>query len=557
MSVSRNRAGIHEVRYSNDVDEPMPGLRDLTFFGVILGGCALVVTQLWWPTTAPEAKRYDTSAYQSVDHRFDELFHAEWKANQLQAAERADTLLIARRLALGLTGSVPSLEDIRTLERLPDAERVPWYLEHLLADRRSSEYLAERFARAFVGTEDGPFILYRRRRFTNWLTEEFQKNTPYDSMVRSILTDRGLWTDKPSTNFFSVTAQADAKNQPDPVRLAGRTTRAFLGLRLDCAECHNHPFASWKQTDFRGFAAFFGQTQIGFKGLQDGPGEYMIEDKVSKEMAAVSPAVPFAKELLPATGERRERLATWITHPENPYFARATVNRVWAILFGVPLVSSIDNLEPMDRSEALGDRVLQQLAKDFVTHGYDLRWLIRTIAMSRVYQADSKAAFEIGETHERNWAVYPLVRLRPEQVSGATLQASSVNTLNSQTHILIRLMKFGMENDFLRRYGDDGNSEFEEHGGTITQRLILMNGQLVTEKIKQNPLNSSTRIAWMAGDDAKAIEAAYLSILTRRPTPAELEHFLTFLKDGSLNRMQKLEDIYWSLVNSTEFAWGH
>jgi hypothetical protein len=412
-----------------------------------------------------------------------------------------------------------------------------------------------------VGTEGGPFILYRRRRFTNWIADELQKNTPYDALVRSILTERGLWTDKPSTNFFSVTAQADAKNQPDPVRLAARVTRAFLGLRLDCAECHNHPFASWKQTDFRGFAAFFGQTHIGFKGLGDGPGEYLIEDKDTKELTPVAPSVPFAKELLPGTGERRERLATWVTHPKNTYFARSAVNRMWAILFGTPLVTPIDNLDPednpSDRSPNIGDRALTQLAKEFTTHGYDLHWLIRTIASSRVYQLASSAEFDITETHEKAWAVYPLVRLRPEQVSGATLQAASVNTLNAQTHILLRLMKFGQENDFLKRYGDDGNNEFEEHGGTITQRLILMNGQLVSEKIKQNPINASTRIAWMTNDNAKAIEAAYLAVLTRRPTTTESEHFLNFMKDDSLNRMQKLEDIYWSLVNSTEFAWGH
>ena len=539
----------------------MPGLRDATFLGLILGGCVLVGSQLWWPTSAPQPKQYDTSAYQKLDHQLDELFQAEWNEKKLQPAERADRLLICRRLALGLTGSVPSLEDIRTLERLPDAERVPWYLEHLLADRRSSDYLAERFARTFVGTEDGPLILFRRRRFTNWIADELQKNTPYDALVRSILSERGLWTDKPSTNFFSVTAQADAKNQPDPVRLAGRVTRAFLGLRLDCAECHNHPFASWKQTDFRGFAAFFGQTHIGFAGLYDGPGEYQVEDKLTKELAPVPPAVPFAKELLPDTGERRERLAAWVTHPGNPYFARAAVNRVWAILFGTPLVSPIDNLDPADnpgdRPPNLGDRVLGQLAREFTTHGYDLRWLIRTIASSRVYQLSSSAEFDITVYHEKSWAVYPLVRLRPEQVSGATLQAASVRTLNAQTPIFLRLVRYAQENQFLKRYGDDGNSEFEEHGGTITQRLILMNGQMVSEKINQSPLNSSTRIAWMASDNSKAVEAAYLAALTRRPTTAESEHFLDFMKDDSLNRMQKLEDIYWALVNSTEFAWGH
>ena len=138
---------------------------------------------------------------------------------------------------------------------------MPWWLDHILQDRRFADYFAERLARTFVGTEDGPFILYRRRRFVTWLEEQLAHNRPYDQLVRELIAGTGLWTDKPATNFLSVTCQPDHQNQPDPVRLAGRVTRAFLGLRLDCAQCHNHPFADWKQADFQGLSAFFGQTQ--------------------------------------------------------------------------------------------------------------------------------------------------------------------------------------------------------------------------------------------------------------------------------------------------------
>ncbi len=200
-------------------------------------------------------------------------------------------------------GTIPSLEEIRQFEYLPAEQRLPWWIDHILQDRRFADNFAERFARAFVGTEDGPFILYRRRRFVAWLGDQFAANRPYDQIVRELIASEGLWTDKPATNFLSVTIQPDNKNQPDPVRLAGRVTRAFLGLRLDCAQCHNHPFAEWKQADFQGLSAFFGQTHLGFTGVHDGPGEYEVKDRKTQELRIVAPSVPFAAELLPEHGQ--------------------------------------------------------------------------------------------------------------------------------------------------------------------------------------------------------------------------------------------------------------
>jgi hypothetical protein len=430
---------------------------------------------------------------------------------------------------------------------------MPWWVDHVLQDRRFDDYFAERLARTTVGTEGGPFVFFRRRRFTNWLADELAKNTPYDAVVRELIAGRGLWTDHPATNFVSVTAQQEKGNQPDPIRLAGRVTRAFLGLRIDCAQCHNHPFAAWKQTDFEGFSAFFGQTHIGFTGVNDGPGEYEVEDKKTKAKTVVVPQVPFNTELLPDDGTRRQRLAAWVTHPKNPYFARAAVNRVWALMFGRPLVDPVDNLE----TDGPTPPVLQILADDFTAHGFDLRRLIRVIAATEAYRLDSAADFEVTETHEKAWAVFPLTRLRPEQVAGSVLQASQVSTVDGNSHIVIRAVRAGQENEFVTRYGDTGEDEFEGRGGTIPQRLIMMNGKLVKERVDVNVFNSSSRIAWMAADDPKAVEAAYLAVLSRRPTAAEARHFETALKNTELTRAQHLQDLYWALVNSTEFSWNH
>ena len=248
-----------------------------------------------------------------------------------------------RRLSLALTGSIPSLEEIRQFEARPAEGRIDRWLDDLLHDRRTADYLAERFARALVGTEDGPFLLFRRRRFTTWLSDAILANRPYDALVRDLIADQGLWTDHPATNFVSVTFTEETE-RPDPERLAARVSRAFLGIRLDCAQCHDHPFQPWKQADFRGLAAFFGGVTRTCAASATGKACITRWTARPSKPTKVEPRVPFLPELAPSTGSPREQLAGWIVNPANPNLARATVNRIWALLFGRPLVEPVDDL---------------------------------------------------------------------------------------------------------------------------------------------------------------------------------------------------------------------
>jgi len=278
-----------------------------------------------------------------------------------------------------------------------------------------------------------------------------------------------------------------------------------------------------------------------------------VEDRKTQVPKTIEPHVPFAPELLPDHGTRRQQLAGWVTHPKNPYFARAAVNRVWALLFSRPLVDPVDNLEQNETTPP----ALQILADDFLSHGYDLRRLIRLIASSEAFRLDSAADGDDGEAAEKMFAVFPLTRLRPEQVAGGVQQASSVGTLDAQSHIVFRLARYGQQNDFLKRYGDSGEDEFDGRTGTIPQRLLMMNGALVQSNIRDEPLNASMRIALMAPDNPRAVETAYLAALTRRPTAAEEAHFEAALADDHLTRPQRVTDLFWALINSTEFSWNH
>jgi hypothetical protein len=230
-------------------------------------------------------------------------------------------------------------------------------------------------------------------------------------------------------------------------------------------------------------------------------------------------------------------------------------------MIGRPLVEPIDDI-PLESDDFPPG--LQFLADDFVAHGYDVRRLIRLIAASEAFTRDSRADFEITARHEDQRAVFPLTRLRPEQVAGSLIQASSLSTINGQAHVFQRIAMFGQTNEFVKRYGDLGEDEFTDRGGTIPQRLLLMNGELVKERTKENPITSATtRIATLTGKPEKQVEVAYLATLTRRPTEEELAHFVRRLADTDggdgdrRTRQEALEDLYWALINSTEFSWNH
>ncbi len=328
------------------------GRRD-AFFAIVVLGSALTLGSVLLGRPGPAASRRKgpetptAAQLRPAVVRVDAAFRQIWTEQGLTPAPPAPQLAVMRRLNLALTGAIPSLEEIRRFESRPADRRLARWLDDLLRDRRTADYLAERFARAFVGTEDGPFAVFRRRRFTTWLADAFQANRPYDAIVRDLIADSGLWTDHPATNFISVTFDPEM-DLPDPERLAARVSRAFLGVRLDCARCHDHPFQPWKQADFRGLAAFFGGVHSDLRGVRDGELAYHPLDRLTNKPVDVAPRVPFLPELQPDSGTPRQQLAAWVTSPDNPHFARATVNRVWALLFGTPLLEPIDDLPGAD-----------------------------------------------------------------------------------------------------------------------------------------------------------------------------------------------------------------
>ncbi|TWT56416.1 DUF1549 domain-containing protein [Allorhodopirellula solitaria] len=504
----------------------------------------------------------------------------QWKdqiaAAGLEAAPPADWLTVCRRLSLALVGSGMSLEEVRLLERVPEDERIQRHRDALLRDPRFHDYWAERFTRFYVGADEGPFLVYRRRRFRTWLSDQIASQRPYDALVRQLITAEGLWTDRPEVNFYTVTFDS-GDEQPDPIRLAARTCRAFLGLRIDCVECHDDflgnvsmgdptwmggegDFRGGTQQDFHGLAAFFTAAKAkGLQGIRNSQAKYHYQYLYETEEEEVAPEVPFRRDLLPnSEANDRKRLAQWITHPENLQFSRAFVVRVWTLLFGGPPSASVDDL-PLDESP---HPMILTLSHAFIDSGYDMRHLIRLITDSPAFRVDSQSpsgegAFEITARHEQAMAAFPITRLRAEQVAGAVIQAGRVKTLDRESSLLLQLQQFGSRNDFLTRYGDLGEDEFERETATIPQRLVLLNGKLTSETSSWNPvLNTSAHVGLFAADEAAVVESLYLANLNRYPTELESEHFAARITDAEIRRAA-IVDLVWVLLNSSEMAWNH
>ncbi|MEQ1862019.1 MAG: DUF1549 domain-containing protein [Chthoniobacteraceae bacterium] len=535
-------------------------LRNGFIVALLAGGAAIELRSLLSPpVVAKVAVEPAADGVRDTTRAVDAAFGVDWQKNNLTPAPAADALAVVRRLSLALTGSIPSLQEIRAIEAQPESERVGWWLAHLLADRRSDDYLAERLARVFVGTEQGPFIVYRRRRLVDWLAEELRAKRPYDQIVRSLIDAQGIWTTNPEVNF--VTAAVEPNKGPSEEKLAAKVSRAFLGVQMDCVQCHDGKLDStWKQRDFHQLAAFFGQSNFSLVGLRDDPKqkyEYRYLRKSDEEV--VPTVVPWQSELLPEQGAPRQRLAQWVTSPENKPFARAFVNRMWAFMFNRPLVLPIDEI-PLHGPFPPG---LEILAEDFAAHGFDVQRLIRVIAGTRVFQMRSESAdpdHPPGDEAEKHWAAFPMTRLRPDQMAGSVIQAASLSTIDADTQVIFRLKRDADVSNFVKRYGDVGEDEFGDQSGTITQRLLMMNGSMISSNTGTNFLTTaSARISMLSPDPAAAVETAYLAVFTRRPSAEEADYFTGKLAQARENKSRSsvMSDLYWTLLNSTEFAWSH
>lgn len=541
---------------------------------VIKAGEIAPLTSL--PLTLASTERIDDSV-SSVN----QWLRTHWSDEGLEPAEMADDLTVYRRLSLALHGTIPSLEEVTAFKADTSTDRVERWLLRMLDDPRFPTYFADRIERVLTGVDDGQFIIFRRDRLQDWLNDQLTMDRPWQEISSDLIAADGLWTSQAASNFITA-AFIDGEGL-DENELAGRTVRAFLGQRIDCAQCHDHPFDNWQQRDFEGLAAFYGQARVTPGGVIDRrmekgePTVYKVVDPGQEEGRVVEPRVPFHEEWSNVEGSRRQQLSAWIVHPENRRFERAISNRIWGLMFGRAWFDPVDDLgHPDDNS----DDLLDVLGREFRRHNGSLKFLIRMIALSDAFRMRSDVSWadeDLYSQMSREWAVFPLVRLRPEQMIGSMYQAGRIRTTDQKSHLFVRFGKLTNESNFLKEYGDAADDELLQQSGTIPQALLRMNGKFTRGLTETGPFSAAGQIMWFSGDDETIVQNCFLACLTRMPNAEERDFFVQQLRgieqsnenpeqnpedsddtpdEAKLGRQQIVRDLYWALFNSPDFSWN-
>ena len=496
---------------------------------------------------------------QQIDLTLEEL----WRANQIDPALPADDEELVRRVFLDLCGRTPSVHEIRSYLADKNPNRYEQLVERLLRHRDHASHLAMIW-RSFLIPEGVDLTAFGGvDAFDRWLADRFGRNEPYDSTVRSLLLAEGRLSRSGPLLFYSA-----AKLDPD--LLAARSARVFLGMRLECAQCHDHPFEPWTQEEFWGFAAFFAQISRPQGDLKAVSTVMQVHDVDHGEVKLPKTNVVIAPHFL--NGEqtpgldrkpgappesRREELARWLTAVENPYFSRATANRVWSILFGKGIVDPVDDFGI--RHPPKSPQLLELLAGRLAGTKFDLRDLFRTIALSRAYRLSSGA--KTADLNRTEWFAQMNVKtFSAEQVYDCMAVATMFDTTSTEDPFSLNLVRAGnAERDlFLQQFRTPSGRSTEYLGG-IPQALTLMNGTLIDSAtgLEKSGLLKSLKAPFFT--NKQRVEVLYLAVLSRYPRPSEWELLNQYINDKTPARevQENLSDILWALLNSAEFTMNH
>jgi hypothetical protein len=483
--------------------------------------------------------------------------------NDVKEAAVAGDAEFFRRLCLDLGGRIPSITEIRDFldDDRKDKRRI--WVEKLLHGEQYASHFANVWRAQWLASAPAERLPDLSITFENWLKPHLRNNTGYDLVVRELIS-AGTGPGSTAAAAFFEANERKAEN------LAGSTARLFLGVNIDCAQCHAHPFARWTRTQFWEFAAFF--AAFDGEGRRPNSSEIAIPgtDKVARArfLDGKGPA-------LPPGVDPRTPLSAWVTAQENPYFARAAVNRVWAYFFGLGLVEPLDEMS--DQNPASHPELLEELTRQFVAHKYDLKFLIRAVVASDAYQrtsavvvgrsgdapgvpglVPSAAVPEARAADARLFAHMAVRGLSPEQLFDSLSEA-----IDSREYA----------NDRLRR--DDGRGGLTprqaylakfatldrrtETQTSILQALFMMNGKFMAAATSLEGNRNLAGIIDSNTTPARRIETLYLVVLSRKPRPEEAERALKYVESGgpSGDGKKAMADLFWALLNSGEFMLNH
>jgi hypothetical protein len=456
---------------------------------------------------------------------------------------------------IDITGTLPSSEEHEKFLADTDPQKREKVIDQLLQRKEFVDIWVMKWAELLqVRTIANRVEKKPMLRYFNWLKEKIASNTPTDVMVRELLASKGGTFTDPATNYYQT--------ETETLKVAENAAQVFMGMRIQCAQCHNHPFDRWTVDDYYGFAAFF--SQIGRKRAED-PREQIIFNSGSGEVKHLVDNRNMAPKFLGGSTpdlqgrDRREVLAEWLASPDNPYFATNLANIVWAHFFGKGIIDEVDDVRVSN--PPVNAELLDELGKRFTDYNYDFRRLVRDICTSRTYQLSTQTN-PSNESDHSNFAHAELRRLRAEVMLDSITQVTSTTDKFPGLPVGARAVHIADGNTstyFLTTFGRAKRETVcsceVQMEPNLSQALHLMNGDTVNSKIQQGGLIPSLLKEKQTPE--QIINELYARCFSRKPTEKELATLTAVVAEEKENPQQALEDIFWSMLNSREFLFNH
>nr|WP_148080658.1 DUF1549 and DUF1553 domain-containing protein [Roseimaritima ulvae] len=484
----------------------------------------------------------------------DELVGKKMQQLRLLPSEICSDEEYLRRVTIDITGLLPTPEEYHAFmnDNAPDKRAA--LVERLLGRKEFSEIWAMKFAQLLMIKSSNQVSYKSAFLYANWLTDKFARNVPVDEMVRELLTAEGGTFSSPATNFYEI--------ERDTLKTAENVAQVFMGIRTQCAQCHNHPFDRWTMDDYYGFASFF--SQIGRKTAEDYRERIIYDRRGGDVKHPVSGAVmtpTFLGDGAAQTSgkDRRAVVAEWLTDPENPYFAKSMANRVWAHFLGVGIVDPVDDIRISNPPS--NPELFETLGDKLVEYKFDFRQLVRDICASEAYQR-SVVANESNVDDTRNYTHALPRRIPAESMLDVVCQVTEAKDKFRGLPLGARAVQIAdgrTSTYFLTTFGRSPRDTVCDCEATtdpsLSQALHLLNGSAISGKIGQGKV-----VERMIKDEGlnaeQVIERLYIRCLSRYPTDEEKKNLLVSVGEAA-NEQQGLEDVFWAVMNSREFVFNH
>jgi len=497
------------------------------------------------------AESASVSSAGKMARRVDELLEARLGASGVEPAPSADDAEFLRRASLDLNGVIPSASEVLALTAERDHDRRARWIEQLLSNPRYPTHLAQVWSNMLLPADAQAERFEQVQGFTRWLRHRFADDVRYDNIVADLLTTTGN-SDRGGAALFYTAAGLK------PEELAANTSRIFLGVQIQCAQCHNHPFDHWKQEDFWSFAAFFARLQT-LDGSQP-PNVELVDASVGEVRLPGTDQIVAPKYLgaeppdEDADVNRRRQLAIWVVSRENRYFARVAVNRAWSNLFGRGLVHPVDDFG--DHNPSSHPELLEELTAYFVAHDYDLRALFRALTNTRAYQRSSLTNGDGPLSPPELFGRMQIKTLTPEQLYDSLVRAVRMTDPPVPMAAGVPVLPGDAQRaQFIARFNLASRDATEFQAG-IPQVLAMMNGQLTA--MATDPAQSGILLALDAPffSDAERVETLFLATVSRLPGDSQRARFVEYVEAAEDHRAA-LGDVLWALLNSPEFILNH